>query len=390
LSPRWPISIIGFFGFVFIALGEDQTQPIIRSMIGGMFFDSDHSYVAESEVKLPLLRREPFSLSYRYHEITPVLKRESQTQLLFSRYNLEADLTLSDPVRLIAIGGYRTTSLEDRPGSFNAYEFGLGVGSPLRRELPALEWSALVGGYVSPERLNSDWWADLHANWRIFQFEERRFLDTAFKPSLGLALDIESSNEGGHFRAMYKFGPVLELMSGNGNRARFHARYYVNDGNPFFENRYSGLLVGVEVNASLDEDTLFDARSQRQTGWLPLVWGQYDVGAGNDRALQRTELNAEIHDFSVADHPITAILWYESRQEQRPASGIVAQLTNRELQVFRLAGLAQPTRVIAEKLGVSVKTIETHRENIKNKLDLDSHAELVARAAQWLRENDGA
>jgi DNA-binding CsgD family transcriptional regulator len=37
-----------------------------------------------------------------------------------------------------------------------------------------------------------------------------------------------------------------------------------------------------------------------------------------------------------------------------------------------------------------VKTIETHRENIKNKLSLDAHAELVARAAQWVRENDGA
>lgn len=72
------------------------------------------------------------------------------------------------------------------------------------------------------------------------------------------------------------------------------------------------------------------------------------------------------------------------------ATGIAAQLTNRELQVFRLAGLALPTRVIAKKLGVSVKTVESHRENIKNKLDLDSHAELVARAASWLRETGGA
>ena len=74
----------------------------------------------------------------------------------------------------------------------------------------------------------------------------------------------------------------------------------------------------------------------------------------------------------------------------KAAAGIAALLTNRELQVFRLAGLAQPTRTIAEKLGVSVKTIETHRENIKNKLDLASHAELVARAAQWLRESGGS
>ncbi len=69
------------------------------------------------------------------------------------------------------------------------------------------------------------------------------------------------------------------------------------------------------------------------------------------------------------------------------ATGVAASLTNRELQVFRLVGQVQPTRLIAQKLGVSVKTVETHRENIKNKLDLDSHAELVARAAQWLREN---
>ncbi len=74
---------------------------------------------------------------------------------------------------------------------------------------------------------------------------------------------------------------------------------------------------------------------------------------------------------------------------EQPADEIAARLTNRELQVFRLAGLGLPTRVIAGKLGVSVKTVESHREHIKNKLDLDSHAELVARAAQWLRKSAG-
>ncbi|MDB6093579.1 MAG: DNA-binding response regulator, LuxR family [Verrucomicrobia bacterium] len=77
-----------------------------------------------------------------------------------------------------------------------------------------------------------------------------------------------------------------------------------------------------------------------------------------------------------------------SNEKHRPANGLAAQLTDRELQVFQLAGLALPTRVIAERLGVSVKTVETHRENIKNKLGLESHSELVARAAQWLRENN--
>jgi DNA-binding NarL/FixJ family response regulator len=77
-------------------------------------------------------------------------------------------------------------------------------------------------------------------------------------------------------------------------------------------------------------------------------------------------------------------------KRQAAASGLAAELTNRELQVFRLVGQALATKQVAAKLGVSVKTVETHRENIKNKLCLDSHAELVARAAQWLRESGGA
>ena len=72
------------------------------------------------------------------------------------------------------------------------------------------------------------------------------------------------------------------------------------------------------------------------------------------------------------------------------ATGVASSLTNRELQVLRMVGQVQPTRLIAQKLGVSVKTVETHREHIKNKLGLDTHAELVARAAQWLRENGGS
>ncbi len=71
---------------------------------------------------------------------------------------------------------------------------------------------------------------------------------------------------------------------------------------------------------------------------------------------------------------------------RRPA-GLADQLSDRELHVFRLTGLARPTREIAAELGVSVKTVEAHRENIKNKLGVHSYAALTARAAAWLREN---
>lgn len=76
-----------------------------------------------------------------------------------------------------------------------------------------------------------------------------------------------------------------------------------------------------------------------------------------------------------------------ARETEPAAGGVASFLSNRELQVFRLAGRAMPTRAIAQELGVSIKTVESHRENIKNKLGLDSHAELVACAAQWLQES---
>ncbi len=90
--------------------------------------------------------------------------------------------------------------------------------------------------------------------------------------------------------------------------------------------------------------------------------------------------------ISVSPRVSAAVLGSLAGHARSPA-GTEAQLTDRELQVYRLSGLALPTREIAEKLGISVKTIETHRENIKNKLGLDTHAALVARAAQWVREN---
>ena len=304
-------------GIIAPASAEDQTQPTIKSMIGGWMFSPDYTYMAESEVMLPLLRFDQFSLAYRQHELTPVLKKSSQTQLLTSRNWFEADFTLDGPVRMIAAGGYHQTSFQDRAGSLSAYEFGAGFGSPRQRELPRLEWSVVAGGYVSRERLSADWWMDVHLSWRVYEFSEGQMLDTAFRPSLGLAADVESANDGGRIQALYKAGPFLDVMSANGNRVRFLAQWQVNDGNPWLERRYSGMLVGAEVSASLDPDKVLDAREERPLGWLPLVWGQYDVGYGGERSIQRTELNAEIHDLRLAGQPITAVLWYESRQEWR-------------------------------------------------------------------------
>ena len=56
-------------------------------------------------------------------------------------------------------------------------------------------------------------------------------------------------------------------------------------------------------------------------------------------------------------------------------------LSQRERQVFRLLGSGNSGRAIAAELGVSVKTVETHRQRIKDKLQLKTGAELNRRAA---------
>lgn len=61
----------------------------------------------------------------------------------------------------------------------------------------------------------------------------------------------------------------------------------------------------------------------------------------------------------------------------------VGLLSDREFEVFQLISEGKGTRDIAEKLHISVKTVEVHRANIKEKLDLKSAVELVRFAVRW-------
>lgn len=62
-------------------------------------------------------------------------------------------------------------------------------------------------------------------------------------------------------------------------------------------------------------------------------------------------------------------------------------LADRELEVFRLIGQGVKTAEIAERLHLSVKTVETYRDRIRQKLDLSDGTELAHYATQWELEN---
>ena len=66
----------------------------------------------------------------------------------------------------------------------------------------------------------------------------------------------------------------------------------------------------------------------------------------------------------------------------------VESLTDREFEIFQLIGEGLSTAEMAEKLHVSVKTVEVHRVNIKTKLGIPTAPELIRYAVRWLESGE--
>jgi DNA-binding NarL/FixJ family response regulator len=96
-------------------------------------------------------------------------------------------------------------------------------------------------------------------------------------------------------------------------------------------------------------------------------------------ALRRI-LSGEIY---VSDRIANSMLKHYVRGARPTEHSSIADLTDRELEVFRLIGEGQGTRQIAEALHLSVKTVESYQAHIKEKLSLRSARELVQHAVEW-------
>lgn len=141
-------------------------------------------------------------------------------------------------------------------------------------------------------------------------------------------------------------------------------------------------------------------RSHSQWPDLPmLVCSMHDEALFAERAL-RAGARGYINKQQAAEDLVTAVrevlgggTYLSSRMaarlevletERGGGAAALARLSDRELEVFGLIGQGRPTRDIARRLGLSPKTVETYRENIKEKLCLDSGAELTRRAVAWV------
>lgn len=81
-----------------------------------------------------------------------------------------------------------------------------------------------------------------------------------------------------------------------------------------------------------------------------------------------------------------AILTHLAHPAADAKQGDGAQLSARELEIFTHRAQGRGPKAIAERLGISRKTIESHEAKMKTKLRLRTTAELVRRAEKWLAE----
>lgn len=138
----------------------------------------------------------------------------------------------------------------------------------------------------------------------------------------------------------------------------------------------------------------------QQPRLLVLIISMYDESVYVERVL-RAGAKGYVNKREVSEHIISAMRkvlsdeiyvseqWKDKLMHRFSNKGTATNvsftesLSDREIEVLQLTGQGHATRQIAEELHVSVKTVESHFANIKNKLDLKNSHELIQFAVKW-------
>jgi DNA-binding NarL/FixJ family response regulator len=166
------------------------------------------------------------------------------------------------------------------------------------------------------------------------------------------------------------------------------------------------LLLDLRLGSGDTIDLIKDLKIQHPSMAI-LVFSQFDETLFAEKVLRAGAMGYVLKQ-EATDEVLTAVRtvlngsMYVSRQIavlilqksfESPVQAVTAdqvtveKLSDRQLHVFQRLGAGVGTRQIAAELKLSVKTIETHRENIKHKLGLGNGDELVERATDWVNNN---
>ncbi len=167
------------------------------------------------------------------------------------------------------------------------------------------------------------------------------------------------------------------------------------------------LVIGLRLGAA-DCIEFVKALKVQSPGLLILVYSGFEESIFAMRSLRagasgylmkraaRDEMLAAISDILRGEIYVSrelAMRVFKEALETQPQFRLpgraarVENLSDREMHVFHLLGSGLGTSKIAHALNLSVKTIESHRENIKHKLRLRSSEEVRERAAKWVEQS---
>src|ERR1700687_1986085 len=159
------------------------------------------------------------------------------------------------------------------------------------------------------------------------------------------------------------------------------------------------LIVDISLNGPDGLDLLKNIRTTHPA--LPvLILSMHDESIYAERALRagangyimkqeatekvlvaiRRILNGEIY---VSERIANKMLKLYITGASSLKNSSISDLSDRELEVFRLIGEGHGTRQIAAELHLSIKTVESYQAHIKDKLSLRSARELMQHAIQW-------
>lgn len=128
---------------------------------------------------------------------------------------------------------------------------------------------------------------------------------------------------------------------------------------------------------SMHEESLYAERALRAG-----VRGYITKEEGGERLMRavRHVLSGAIY---VSDKMSARILEIFSGRRAMQERSPVEELSDREFEIFELLGDGLSTQQIAERLHLSMKTVDAHRAKIKEKLKLKTTNELISYAARW-------
>jgi len=113
--------------------------------------------------------------------------------------------------------------------------------------------------------------------------------------------------------------------------------------------------------------------------------GYLNKQESNDKLIDaiRTVLNGERYVGPEVTRRLVAQALGTHDETKSP----IEQLSDREMEIFRMIGQGQTSSAIANQLRLSTHTVDTHRENIKRKLGARNAAELYRQAVEWVLAN---